>query len=439
MSTLSDKKKSSEVTHAEDLSTTTYRKVMWRLLPVLFIAYILAYLDRVNVGFAKLGMRDEAWFSDAVFATGSGIFFIGYMLFEVPANIILHRIGARIWMTRIMISWGIVSSLLALSDGATSFYLLRFMLGIAEAGFFPGILLYLTYWFPSHYRARIVAMFMTAVAFAGIFGSPVSGWILSQAGEWSYGKPWQWLFLIEGIPSILMGLMLPWLLTDRPSKARWLTSEEQALLERELARDEAAKSVIVGQAAGAMSALRAPMVWFCCLIYFCFTIGLYGVSFWMPQIIASTITSDTFRVGLLTAIPWMLSAVAMVIFGRHSDRTGERRWHITLAAGIGAIAFILAGVFGDMPWVTMLTLSLGTMSVMSVVSTFWSLPSAILSGAAMAAGIAFINSIGNLGGFASPELFGWLRTHYGIGAGLAAVGGMLGLGGGLVWLGFSQK
>ncbi|MFN7278714.1 MAG: MFS transporter, partial [bacterium] len=359
---------------------------MWRLLPVLFISYILAYLDRVNVGFAKLGMKDEPWFSDAVFATGSGIFFIGYMLFEVPANIILHRVGARIWMTRIMISWGIVSSMLALSDGTTSFYLLRFLLGITEAGFFPGILLYLTYWFPANYRARIVAMFMTAVAFAGIFGSPVSGWILSKAGDWSMVKPWQWLFLIEGVPSILMGLLLPWLLTDRPARAHWLTDGDRAVLLSDLARDEAQKPADVRDATGAMSALKSPLVWVCCLIYFCFTIGLYGVSFWMPQIISSTITRDPLQIGWLTAIPWVAAAVAMVIFGRHSDRTGERRMHLSLAAWTGAAAFILAGIFSHLPWVTMLMLSIGTMSVMSVVSTFWAVPPALLSGAAMAAG-----------------------------------------------------
>lgn len=419
----------SDVTLVDPLSATIYRKVMWRLLPVLFIAYILAYLDRVNVGFAKLGMKDEVWFSDAVFATGSGIFFIGYMLFEVPANIILYRVGARLWMTRIMISWGIVSSMLAMSEHATSFYVLRFLLGIAEAGFFPGILLYLTYWFPAHYRARIVAMFMTAVAFAGIFGSPLSGWILSKTATWSLGKPWQWLFLIEGVPSIFMGILLPWLLTDGPEKAKWLTADERTFLKDALAKDEAAKPVEVRQKTGVLSALKSPMVWRCCLIYFCFTIGLYGVSFWMPQIIASAVAVDPFRVGLLAAIPWTLSAVAMVIFGRHSDRTGERRWHIALAAGIGALAFILAGGFIDVPWAIMLALSVGTMSVMSVVSTFWAIPSSILSGAAMAAGIAFINSIGNLGGFVSPELFGWMRLHYGIGAGLAAVGAMMVVGG----------
>jgi D-galactonate transporter len=419
----------SDVTLVDPLSATIYRKVMWRLLPVLFIAYILAYLDRVNVGFAKLGMKDEVWFSDAVFATGSGIFFIGYMLFEVPANIILYRVGARLWMTRIMISWGIVSSMLALSEHATSFYVFRFLLGIAEAGFFPGILLYLTYWFPAHYRARIVAVFMTAVAFAGIFGSPLSGWILSQTATWSLGKPWQWLFLIEGVPSIFMGILLPWLLTDGPEKAKWLTADERTFLKDALAKDEAAKPVEVRQKTGVLSALKSPMVWRCCLIYFCFTIGLYGVSFWMPQIIASAVSVDPFRVGLLAAIPWTLSAVAMVFFGRHSDRTGERRWHIALAAGIGALAFILAGGFIDVPWAIMLALSVGTMSVMSVVSTFWAIPSSILSGAAMAAGIAFINSIGNLGGFVSPELFGWMRLHYGIGAGLAAVGAMMVVGG----------
>ena len=424
---------------ADQVSASIYRKVMWRLLPVLFISYILAYLDRVNVGFAKLGMKDEVWFSDVVFATGSGIFFIGYMLFEVPANIILYRVGARIWMTRIMISWGIVSSMLSLSESATSFYVLRFLLGIAEAGFFPGILLYLTYWFPAQYRARIVALFMTAVAFAGIFGSPLSGWILSKTADWTLGKPWQWLFLIEGLPSILMGILLPWLLTDGPERAKWLTEDERILLKDAIRQDECAKPEEVRQVTGALSALKSPLVWRCCLIYFCFTIGLYGVSFWMPQIIASAVSEDPLRVGLLAAIPWTLSAVAMVVYGRHSDRTGERRWHIALAAWTGMAAFLAAAFFPHHPWVIMLSLGLGTMAVMSVVSTFWAIPSTILSGAAMAAGIAFINSIGNLGGFASPELFGWMRTHYGIGAGLATVGIFLGVGGGLALIRFPME
>lgn len=416
-----------------------YRKVMWRLMPVLFGGYILAYLDRVNVGFAKLGMRGEPWFSDAVFATGSGIFFIGYLLFEVPGNIILHRVGARVWITRIMISWGIVSALLAFSSGPASFYGLRFLLGVAEAGFFPGIILYLTYWFPSHYRARIVALFMTAVAFAGVFGSPVSGWILQKAEAWQGPRPWQWLFLVEGVPSVLMGLLLPWLLTDRPSKARWLTREEKDLIERELAAEEAAKAAAGQPRARLSDALRSPMLWLCCLIYFSFTIGLYGVSFWMPQIIQSTITQDSFEVGLYAAIPWTCAAIGMIWFGTHSDRSGERRRHLSFAAWTGMLAFFASAAWVDAPIPILCALCIGTTAVMCIVSGFWTLPSSLLSGTAMAAGLALVNSVGNLGGYLSPELFAWLKAHHGLGAGLAFVGASLGIGGWLNWIAWGRK
>jgi sugar phosphate permease len=413
----------------QPVPAAVYRKVMWRIMPVLFGGYILAYLDRVNVGFAKLGMREEPWFSDAVFATGSGIFFIGYLLFEVPGNLILHRVGARVWITRIMVSWGLVSSLLAFSGGPASFYALRFLLGAAEAGFFPGIILYLTYWYPAHYRARIVAMFMTAVAFAGIFGSPVSGWILERAAAWAGPRPWQWLFLVEGVPSILMGLTLPWLLTDRPSAARWLSEAEKAVIRRDIEAEEAAKQAAGVPKARLADAIRSPMLWLCCLIYVTFTIGLYGVSFWMPQIIQSTISQDSFEVGLFAAIPWTCAALGMVWFGTRSDRTGERRWHLSIAAWVGMLAFLASAAWVERPVPILLALSLGTTAVMCVVSGFWTLPSALLSGTAMAAGLALVNSVGNLGGYLSPELFAWLKARHGLGAGLAFVGLSLGLGG----------
>jgi sugar phosphate permease len=384
----------------QPVPAAVYRKVMWRIMPVLFGGYILAYLDRVNVGFAKLGMREEPWFSDAVFATGSGIFFIGYLLFEVPGNLILHRVGARVWITRIM-----------------------------EAGFFPGIILYLTYWYPAHYRARIVAMFMTAVAFAGIFGSPVSGWILERAAAWAGPRPWQWLFLVEGVPSILMGLTLPWLLTDRPSAARWLSEAEKAVIRRDIEAEEAAKQAAGVPKARLADAIRSPMLWLCCLIYVTFTIGLYGVSFWMPQIIQSTISQDSFEVGLFAAIPWTCAALGMVWFGTRSDRTGERRWHLSIAAWVGMLAFLASAAWVERPVPILLALSLGTTAVMCVVSGFWTLPSALLSGTAMAAGLALVNSVGNLGGYLSPELFAWLKARHGLGAGLAFVGLSLGLGG----------
>lgn len=404
------------------------------MLPLLFCCYILAYLDRVNVGFAKLSMKEELWFSDAVFATGAGIFFLGYLLFEVPGNIILHRVGARIWITRIMVSWGCISSLCALSSDPYSFYLLRFLLGIAEAGFFPGIILYLTYWFPYHYRARIVAMFMTAVAFSGVFGSPLSGWILEQASGWTFGKPWQWLFIIEGIPSILVGISIPFLLSDGPAKADWLDAGEKKMLIDRLAADECRKQEEGWGRQRAIDAFRSPMVWICCLIYFCFTIGLYGVSFWLPQIIESSITRDRFEIGLYAAIPWACAAGGMVWFGLHSDRTGERRLHISLAAVTGAVAFIISGLYRDTPILVMASLSIGTTALMSVVAGFWSIPSAMLSGTAMATGIALINSIGNLGGYVSPEIFAFLRTQYHLGAGLMAMGVSLGIGGLITFL-----
>jgi MFS family permease len=321
-----------------------------------------------------------------------------------------------------------------LSADPYSFYLLRFLLGIAEAGFFPGIILYLTYWFPYDYRARIVAVFMTAVAFAGVFGSPLSGWILGHASGWTFGKPWQWLFIIEGIPSILVGIAIPFLLCDGPAKAGWLDAGEKKMLIDRLAADEYRKLEEGWGRQRAIDALRSPLVWTCCLIYFCFTIGLYGVSFWLPQIIESSITHDRFEIGLYAAIPWSCAAVGMVWFGLHSDRTGERRLHISLAALTGAVAFILSGVYRDSPIMSMISLSIGTTALMSVVAGFWSIPSAMLSGTAMATGIALINSVGNLGGYVSPEIFAFLRSQYHLGAGLMAMGVFLGIGGLITFL-----
>ena len=417
------------------LAESAYRKVSWRLLPVLFTAYILAYIDRVNVGFAKLAMREEPWFSDAVFATGSGIFFIGYLLFEIPGNLMMHRLGARVWITRIMVSWGIVSSLCGLVSSAPAFYTMRFLLGVAEAGFFPGIILYLTAWYTQRYRARMVAAFMTAVAFAGIIGSPLSGWILEKATAWKGAEAWQWLFILEGIPSILFGLLLPWLLCDGPEKAHWLSEEERSALRQDMAADRSHLASRGKVRHSVSDALTAPGVWLCAVIYFCFTIGLYGISFWLPQIIETTVTADKSAIGLYAAIPWLCAVPAMVLFGRHSDRKGERRWHILGAALAGATAFVFAGSSLSGPASMIALLSVGTMSVMSVVSTFWSIPPLMLSGRAAAAGIALINSLGNLGGFLSPELFAWLKGLHGLGGGLTAVGCFLAAGGVLVFFG----
>jgi MFS family permease len=410
-------------------AAATYRKVAWRLIPLLFVCYIAAYLDRVNVGFAKLGMKAEPWFSDAVFATGSGIFFIGYFLFEVPGNIILHRVGARLWIARIMIGWGIVSGLMSLSSSAVSFYTLRLLLGIAEAGFFPGIILYLTYWFPREHRARMVALFMTSIALAGVFGSPFSGWLIQSTGGWLGLKSWQWLFIIEGLPSVLIGLTVPFLLTDRPTQAKWLTEDEKRLLQRRIDTDEQTKAAEGHRNHSTADAFKSWQVWVCCLIYFGIVIGLYGASFWLPQIVENTFTKNRWHIGLYSAIPWSCAAVSMVLVSRHSDRTGERRFHVGLSALVAAVAFVMSGLHGLPPILVMGALAVAISGVMSAVACFWALPSAILSGTAAAAGIAWINSVGNLAGYVSPEMFAWLKNHYDMSMALNGVGAFMALSG----------
>lgn len=408
-------------------AAATYRKVAWRLIPLLFVCYILAYLDRVNVGFAKLSMQVEPWFSDAVFATGSGIFFIGYFIFEVPGNIILHKVGARLWIARIMIGWGIVSALLAMSSSATSFYTLRFLLGIAEAGFFPGIILYLTYWFPREHRARMVALFMTAITLAGVFGSPFSGWLLEVSNGWGGLKAWQWLFVVEGLPSVFIGACVPFLLTDHPEKAAWLTAQEKQLLKDRIEAEERTKAAQGHQNHKILDAFKSPQVWLFCLIYFGIVVGLYGASFWLPQIVENTFTKNKWHVGLYAAIPWSCAAIGMVLVSRHSDRTGERRWHIGLSALVAGIAFAVSGLQGLPPVLVMVALAVAITGVMSAVACFWALPTAILSGTAAAAGIAWINSVGNLAGHFSPEMVNWLKTRYDMGMALNGVGVMLAL------------
>jgi sugar phosphate permease len=410
---------------AAAFSAATYRKVAWRLIPFLFVCYILAYLDRVNVGFAKLGMKVEPWFSDAVFATGSGIFFIGYFLFEVPGNIMLHRVGARMWIARIMIGWGLVSAGMAYCSSPVSFYTMRFILGIAEAGFFPGIILYLTYWFPREHRARMVALFMTAIALAGVFGSPLSGWLLERATNWYGLKAWQWLFIIEGLPSVLIGCSVPFLLTDRPAQAKWLTEEEKDLLQSRLKADELAKAGEGHANHSALDAFKSPQVWLCSLIYFGIVVGLYGASFWLPQIVENTFSKDKWLVGLYSAIPWGCAAVGMVLVGRHSDRTGERRLHVGLSALVAAVAFVISGLPGVPPVGVMVALAFAITGVMSAASCFWALPTAILSGTAAAAGIALINSLGNLAGYLSPEMVAYLKKHYDMSMALNGIAAMV--------------
>jgi len=380
-----------------------YARVSRRLVPFLFLCYVVAYLDRVNVGFAKLQMQADLALSDTVYGLGAGIFFIGYFLFEVPANLLLTKVGARRWIARIMVSWGLVSASMMFVTDAHSFYLLRFLLGVAEAGFFPGVILYLTYWYPARRRARIVAIFMSAVAVAGVLGGPLSGWIMRAFAGASGLAGWQWLFLLEGLPSVAVGVWALWYLDDSVRDAVWLSDEEKDALERELAADAEPR---------AHWSLRhvfgSSRVWMLALIYFLFVMGLYGVGFWLPQLIRNSGVQDVLSIGLLTAIPYGVAAIVMIALARNSDRTGERRWHAAVAAFAGAAGLVMS-TYAHSPVMALAALSVATAGILSTFPVFWSLPTSMLGGTAAAAGIAMINSVGNLAGFVSPYVVGAIK------------------------------
>jgi D-galactonate transporter len=385
-----------------DNASAVVRKATRRLLPLLFVCYVLAYLDRVNIGFARLQMLSSLQMSDTAYGVGAGIFFIGYFLFEVPSNLMLHRLGARVWIARIMVTWGVLSALTMFVTSAAQFYALRFILGMAEAGFFPGIIYYLSQWFPASTRARIVAPFMTGIAASGVIGGPLSGWILGTMQGVNGWAGWQWLFLLEGIPSVAMGIAVYVLLADDIQSATWLSDAEKATLirTRDAERVAGARVLSIGET------LRSPRVLLLSLVYFAFIIGLYGISFWLPQLIRNMGVQESWRVGLLSVIPYGGAVCAMVLVGRNSDRLRERRWHIVSCALCGAIGLTGAGAFSAQPLLGMAALTVGTAGVLSVLPLFWTLPTSFLTGASAAAGIAIINSIGNLAGFLSPYMVG---------------------------------
>ncbi len=401
-----------EAVHTNDSALSfeeaTYRKVAWRLIPLLLVCYVVAYLDRVNVGFAKLQMMDELKFTDTVYGLGAGIFFIGYFLFEVPSNVILHRIGARVWIGRIMITWGLLSAGMMYVTSPTMFYVMRFLLGVAEAGFFPGIILYLTYWYPAQRRGRITAMFMTAIALSGVIGGPLSGAIMKHAHGISGLSGWQWMFVLEGLPSVFLGVLVILMLKDRITDAHWLTDDEKALLVRNISAEEASK-----EDHNFLAVMGSGRVWLCAAIYFSYVMGLYGVSFWMPSIIKAMGYADPLDIGMISAIPYSVSVVVMLLVAKSADRSGERRWHVAIPGLLGALGLAMSVVWAKEPVLAVAALTVGLSGIMATLPLFWSLPTAFLAGAGAAAGIALINSLGNLSGFASPYAVGWLKDATG--------------------------
>jgi len=405
---------------APDPDAPTFARVTRRLVPLLFLGYFLAFLDRVNIGFAKLQMAGDLGLGDAVYGFGAGIFFIGYFLFEVPSNLMLARIGARRWIARIMISWGVISSafmfvgemhwgplarMFGCSDAQFGFYALRFLLGVAEAGFYPGVILYLTYWYPAPRRAHVVALFTTANPISNALGAPLSGAVMQYMSGMAGLRGWQWLFLIEGVPSIVMGFLLLAILPDGPGSARWLSNEEKARIASGLDTRPTRRARL-------SAILTDWRIWLCALAFFPSSVGFYAINFWMPTIIQEIglDKGDYLSVGLLAMIPYGVAAVVMVLWARHSDRSGERPWHAASALLAAASGFVILAYFGHHPVLSIAAITLIASGALAWIGVFWTMPMRLLAGTAAAGGIAMINSLANLGGFFGPDLVGRVRA-----------------------------
>ena len=385
------------------------RKLFFRLTPLLMFLYIIAYVDRVNVGFAALTMNKDIGIDAYTYGLGAGIFFLGYFIFEVPSNLILAKVGARKWIARIMFTWGLAASAMALVQGSTSFLALRFILGVAEAGFFPGVILYLTFWFPARYRARIISRFMLAIPLALAVGAPVSTWIMQLDGTLGL-TGWQWLFLLEGLPAVFMPIAILTMLPDNPSKAPWLSEDEKKWIERELATDREAVTVKKTESS-ALKAFASPMLWAFCFIYLANVGTNYGISMFLPQIIKQQGFS-TMQTGFIMSIPYIAGCIGMLAIGYSSDLFKERKWHLIGSLMITAVGLGVAGWLGSTVG-AIAAICFGAIGIMGCKGPFWPLPSAYLSGAGAAAGIALINSVGNLGGFFGPYMIGLLKRETG--------------------------
>ncbi|MGN6665465.1 MAG: MFS transporter [Trinickia sp.] len=398
--------------HSSAWVNATYRRITWRLIPFLFVCYVAAYLDRINIGFAQIQMRQALGFSDAVYGLGAGIFFAGYFLFEVPSNLVLQRIGARKTLIRIMLLWGLTSAGMMFVKSPTAFYVMRFMLGVFEAGFFPGIIFYLTCWYPAERRGRVMALFLTAVAIAGVLGGPLSGWALNRLDGLHGLQGWQWLFLVEALPSCLLGVAAFFYLDDNPRDARWLSDAEKALVLDGLNRERDPSSPFERHGFG--GALKSARIYALAFVWFAFICGVYAISFWLPALIRGAGVTSAYSIGMVSAIPYGVAALTMVLVSRHSDRTRERRWHTAVCALIGAAALsAIAGTGSDLT-LAIACISVATACIFTLQPLFWAIATDLLGGTRAAAGtIAFLNSLGLLGGFASPSMLGFVKTATG--------------------------
>ena len=385
-------------------------RVSRRLIPFAFICYVIAYIDRVNIGFAAGDLQRDLGLSDTEYGIGAGLFFLGYCLFEIPSNLILERVGARRWIARIMIGWGFVSMAMMFITDVWTFFAARILLGIAEAGFFPGIVLYLTYWIPAADRARTNALFMMAAPVAIIVGAPVSEALLKLDGVLGL-RGWQWLFMVEGLPAVILGLLALRVLTDRPQQATWLPAADRTWLTRTM-EDENARRTATGHAS-LRRTLASGRVWVLCTVYFLNTTVTYGIFLWLPKMLREAWGSGGFGLSLITGIPFVAALAAMVLVGRHSDRTGERKLHVAACASTAALGLLLAAGSQHNIWLLVLSFTLSQVGQRSVTSVFWAIPPIFLAGTGAAAGIALINSLGNLGGAVGPSLMGWLRDATG--------------------------
>jgi len=393
---------------AGSFEAKTYAKVGRRLIPFLMLCYLGAYLDRVNVGFAKLQMLNDLRFSETIYGIGAGIFFLGYFLFEVPSNVILHKVGARNWLARIMLTWAVISASFVFVKSPTTFYILRFLLGVAEAGFAPGVILYLTYWFPAARRAKALSLFFMAIPLAGIVGGPLSGYIM-HAFQGMHGLAgWKWLFMLEALPSLFLGVAILFYLDNGIAGAKWLTDKEKALLKRNVEKDNAqtVKHVSIG------AFIRDRRLWLMAAIYFCVVLGQYGLTFWLPTIVRRTGVADPLWVGILTAIPYLCAIIALPLIGASADKRRERRLHLAIPMLVSAAGFATLPMLGSVG-ASIVCVSIAAAGILASSSQFWSLPTAVLGGMSAAAGIAAVNCFANLAGFFSPAIVGWLNDFTG--------------------------